>query len=735
MSTTETITRVKELTAKLNQYRDEYYNKNAPSVSDEVYDRLYDELVGLEGETGIRMANSPSQTVGYPTVSALEKVQHEIPLLSLDKTKQVEDLLAFQGAHRMNLSYKLDGLTTELIYENGALLRASTRGDGEIGEDITHNTGAISGIPRTIPHQGRLVVVGESFIHKKDFAELQGQLFDSSGSPYKNGRNLAAGSVRSFESAACARRRVTFLPFAVLSGLEDIERATDSKRAKLLALPEFGFGKVRCIQYTGGHKEMLESHIALLKQKAEEDDVPIDGVVLSYDEIGFSRTCGRTGHHFKDGLAFKFVDDLFESRLRYIEWTPTRSGEIAPVAIFDTVEIDGCDVSRASLHNLTFIEALNLVPGCRLLVSKRNQIIPHVEENLDRGLFPFICDFGKVPSEFQEHWLGHMRICAQHCIQGECDGDDLHKENPETRPCSLCVKHRARGLGILQDTVYPTVCPCCGEPTRVHETKSIVAGKERIIKTVHCDNPVCEMQRLRQFAHFASKKAMDIEGLSEAALEKFIGRGWLHEFMDIYRLDAHRSEIVRMEGYGEKSWQRLWDAIQRSRNTTFERYLIAMDIPMIGNTASKELCRQFAGSLGAFEDAVNHKFDFTQLPDFGETLHRNILDWFDVEDNRYLWEELQKMMNIQKVETTAASGRQDSPFAGLTIVVTGKVEPYTREGINIKIESLGAHAGSSVSKKTDYLICGENAGSKLSKARELGVTVLTPDEFFQMAGE
>lgn len=735
MSTTETITRVKELTAQLNEYRDEYYNKDAPSVTDEVYDRLFDELVQLEKETGVCMANSPTQTVGYPAVSALEKVQHEIPLLSLEKTKQVEELLAFQGTHRMNLSYKLDGLTTELIYENGALLRASTRGDGEIGEDITHNARAISGIPQSIPYQGRLVVVGESFIHKKDFAELQGKLLDSSGNPYKNGRNLAAGSVRSFESAACTQRRVCFLPFAVLSGLEDIERATDSKRAKLLALPEFGFGKVRCIQYTGGHKEMLETHIALLKQKAEEDDVPIDGVVLSYDEIGFSKTCGRTGHHFKDGLAFKFEDDLFESRLRYIEWTPTRSGEIAPVAVFDPVEIDGCEVSRASLHNLTFIEDLGLAPGCRLLVSKRNQIIPHVEANLDGGLFPFVCDFGKVPPEFQEHWLGHMRICADRCKRGECDGDDLHKEDPAARPCSLCVKRKARGLGLLQDTVYPATCPCCGEPTRVHQTKGAVAGKERITKTVYCDNPDCRMKRLRQFAHFVSKKAMDIEGLSEATLDVFIRCGWLETFMDIYHLDDHRAEIIRLEGFGEKSWQRLWDAIQRSRNTTFERYLIAMDIPMIGATASRQLCRHFGGSLDAFEDAVNHKFNFTQLPDFGETLHQNILNWFDVEDNRYLWEELQKIMKIQKVEAPVAGAQQDNPFVGLTIVVTGKVEPYTREGINVKIESLGAHAGSSVSKKTDYLICGENAGSKLSKARELGVKVLSPAEFFQMAGE
>lgn len=407
---------------------------------------------------------------------------------------------------------------------------------------------------------------------------------------------------------------------------------------------------------------------------AEEDKEKEEKFVPKpYDSISYSRTCGRTGHHFKDGLAFKFEDELFETRLDHIEWTPTRSGEISPVAVFDTIEIDGCEVSRATLHNLSFIEGLELMPGNRILVSKRNMIIPQVEENLDRGDFSM-------------------------------------------------------------EALVPSLCPCCGYQTIIHTTQKRIYGELKLTKTLFCHNPNCASQNLRKFVHFVGKKAMDIEGLSEVTLEQFIARGWLQDFTDIYRLDNHREEIIRMDGFGERSWQRLWDAIQKSRNTSFERYLIAMDIPMIGNTASAALGRCFDQSLRTFEVAVDTGYDFTQLPDFGETLHNNIHEWFSVEENRILWEELKPMVNTEKKETTM-SVVQDNPFVGKTLVVTGKVEPYTRDGINAKIYSLGAKAGSSVSKNTDYLICGENAGSKLVKAQALGVAVLSPAEFFRMIGE
>lgn len=664
--------KVQALTAQLNRYRDEYYNSNAPSVSDEVYDRMYDELVSLEFETGICMTDSPTRTVGYVAVSELEKTTHPIPLLSLDKTKSVEELVSFTGEHQILLMLKLDGLTVKLTYEEGRLVEAATRGDGDTGEVVTHNVRGISGIPQCIPYPERLVVSGEAFIRPGDFEKLQEKLTDSNGERYKNGRNLAAGSVRLLDAAACRGRRVMFMPFAVLEGFPEM----GLKSQKLRKLPELGF---QVCKFVISRRSLtcreMEEGIGSLRRFAEDNDIPIDGIVASYNDIAFSRSCGRTGHHYKDGLAFKFEDELHETKLLSVEWNPSRSGEISPVAVFQPVEIDGCEVSRASLHNLSFIEGMELMPGCRILVSKRNMIIPHVEENLDRGRF-------------------------------------------------------------IMEQAVPERCPCCGEPARIHESRSVENGKEKVTKTLFCDNQNCETRRLRQFVHFVSQKAMNIEGLSEATLEKFIGKGWIHTYMDIYELDRHRDEIVNMEGFGEKSWQRLWDAIQGSRNTTFERYLIAMDIPMVGNTASRTLAGEFHGDLAEFEDAVHHQYDFTQLPDFGDTLHNNIHEWFYDEENLYVWEVLQQMLYIEKrtMEENKDTVREN-PFVGMTIVVTGKVEPYTRSGINEMIESLGAHAGSSVSRKTDYLVCGENAGSKLAKARELGIKVLTPAQFFHMAGE
>lgn len=661
------IQRIKALTEQLNTYRNEYYNLSAPSVSDEVYDRLFDELAALEKEAGIVMANSPTQTVGFTVVSSLEKTIHSIPLLSLEKTKSIDELMKFSGGRELLLMLKLDGLTVKLTYEDGELIEAATRGDGEEGEIITHNTRTFRSVPLRIPYMQRLVVSGEAFIHKSDFDALQGDLTDSTGKPYRNARNLAAGSVRLLDGSVCKERRISFVPFNVLEGFAENPEARNSKNEKLYLLHPLGFALCNSYLTLGAYtKDGIMAMIQNLQQEALEQDIPIDGIVATFDDIAYSKSCGRTGHHYKDGIAFKFADDLYESVLRSIEWTPSRTGEISPVAIFDTVEIDGCEVSRASLHNPSFIKGLELMPGCRILVSKRNMIIPQVEENLDRG-------------------------------------------------------------GFDAETLFPRICPCCGEPTRIH------AGNGAT-ETLCCDNLYCETRRLRQFVHFVSKKAMDIEGLSEATLEKLIGRGWIHSFMDIYRLDEHREELVCMDGFGEKSWQRLWDAIQRSRNTTFERYLISMDIPMIGNTASRELYRAFHGSLSEFEAAVDNGYDFTQLADFGDTLHNNIHNWFRDEENRFLWEELQTMMNIEKKETMM-SETMNGIFAGKTIVVTGKIEPYTRDGINAKIASLGAYPSSSVSKNTDYLVCGEKAGSKLQKAPSLGVPVLSPDEFFQMAGE
>lgn len=335
--------------------------------------------------------------------------------------------------------------------------------------------------------------------------------------------------------------------------LKELLEKKGMKSAKLKELWGLGFHPCKYLLASGSlNEKQMDNGIQKLRAFAQENDIPIDGIVLSYNDVAYAKSCGRTERHYKDGLAFKFEDELYETKVNCIEWNPTRTGEIAPVAILEPVVIDGRTISRASLHNLSFIERMELMPGNRVLISTRNQIIPQVEENLDRGGF----SMGKLLMRY---------------------------------------------------------CPCCGTATRVHETKATVNGEERVTKTLFCDNPDCATRRLRQFVHFASKKAMDIDGLSEATLEKFIGWGLLHDRLDIYELDEHRVEIIEMDGFGERSWQNLWDAIQRSRDTTFERYLIAMDIPMIGNTASRTLAKQFHNSLEEFESAVIHKFDFTQL--------------------------------------------------------------------------------------------------------------------------
>lgn len=665
---TDKIKRIHELVKQLNQYCDEYYNQNAPTVTDEVYNRLFDELSALEAETGCILSNSPTQTVGFKVVSHLGKVPHPIPLLSLDKTKQINDEVSFIDIHPSMLMLKLDGLTVELDYENGVLQQASTRGDGFIGEDITHNIPAFKNVPVTIPYPGRLVIVGEAFIHKHDFEKMKGLLVDSSGKPYRNARNLASGSVRLLDAEECSKRNIYFLPFSVLDGLDEKEEVANSKAAKLDELQTLGFGSCdRMVFHQPPTPEELENCISKLKKDAETKGIPIDGMVITFNNIAYSKACGRTGHHYKDGLAFKFEDEMFDTVLNAIEWNPTRFGEIAPVAIFDTVEIDGCEVSRASLHNLTFIKDLELRIGCRILISKRNMIIPHVEDNLDRG------------------------------------------------------------SGV---EAFPPSCPCCGSQTKIHISQK---DKNRPVETLFCENPDCAAKRIRQFVHFVSKKAINIEGLSEAALEKFIDRGWIQSFTDIYHLDRHRDEIIALDGFGERSYDRLWTAIEKSRNTTFEHFLVAMDIPMVGRSASKALGSRFDGDLSKFEAAVQNGFDFTQLEDFGEILNKNIYEWFAKEDNLILWKELEKEMKFENMNTEKSTNETpDNPFKGRTIVVTGTLENFTRSSIQAKIESLGAKPGSSVLKNTDYLIAGEKAGSKLSKARDLGVSVISESEFLAM---
>ena len=670
----QTTERIHELVDKLNQYRDEYYNRNAPSVSDAVYDHLYDELGRLEKESGIILSNSPTQTVGYKAVSSLEKVRHPIPLLSLGKTKMVSELAAFLKKHAALLMLKLDGLTVKLVYEGGKFVEGSTRGDGDEGELITHNVSTFRNVPLSIPYKERLVITGEGFIHKSDFERLKDTLTGSDGKPYRNARNLAAGSIRCLDANICKNREISFFAFNILEGMDEFTDIRDSLSSLLLSLSEYGFSI--CPFLTVSPDEMAEDlavKIKTLTDLAEISDIPIDGMVLRFDSFSYSASLGRTGHHYNDGIAFKFEDDTYETVFRSIEWQTGRSGEIAPVAVFDTVEIDGCEVSRASLHNLTFIKGLELHPGCRILVSKRNMIIPHVEENLDRGNY--------------------------------------------------------------QD-MTPQTCPCCGQPTRIH---SRAGDKGRMVETLHCDNPECGSRILQKFVHFAEKKAMNIKGLSEATLDQLIRLGALKGYQDLYHLDRYRDEIIALEGFGEKSYENLIASINESRSTTFVRFVVAMDIPLIGRTASRILYRHFHGSLRERRLAALDRFDFTCLEGIGDIMSSNLHEWFHNSDHLLLWGSLQKELHFENGLDAETSGEENNmnettnnTFAGCTIVATGKLENFTRDGINAKIISLGATPGSSVTKKTDYLICGEKAGSKLAKAQQLGVKILTEQEFMEM---
>lgn len=663
----EKIRRMKELITWLNIQRNAYYNLNSPNVSDREFDVKYEELELLEKETGFIMSDSPTQAVGYTPVSELEKVSLKTPLLSLDKTKQTEQLFHFIGNRDALIMLKLDGLTVELDYEDGILVQASTRGDGVTGEKITHNIPAFKNVPLNIPYKHRLRVTGEAVIYKDDFENLKDTLVDSTGKPYCNTRNLAAGSVRCLNPETCSKRQVRFLAFKVLEGLDNNPNYKDSKNYRLYQLHNLGFDICPYFlsENAGYTLESLKKDIEKLQDFAERNHIPIDGIVASFDSISYSESCGRTGRFYKDGLAYKFEDETYESVLREIEWTPTRTGELAPVAIFEPVEIDGCEVSRATLHNLTFIKGLELMPGCRILVSKRNMIIPHVEDNLDRGSY---------------------------------------------------------------EDITPPICPCCGKKTRIYSRKS---NDNRTVETVHCDNPDCGSRQLQSFVHFAGKKAMNVYGLSSATLEKFLENGWLQSFQDVYHLDHHKEELLKMEGFGEASYQNLMEAIQASRKTTFVRYLVAMDIPLIGRTISQLMDTHFNGSLDAFEDAALNNYDFTQIEGIGSVSNNNIHTWFAEESNLQLWRTLQTEMTF-KERKEKNTMKKESIFTGKTIVATGKLENFTRDEINTAILELGAKPGSSVSKKTDFLIAGEKAGSKLAKAQQLGIQILSEAEFLDM---
>lgn len=672
----EKVKRIHELVKRLNEYRDAYYNRAESLVVDSEYDRLFDELKALEADTGVVLMNSPTSTVGYDVKSKLEKVSHDIPLLSLDKTKDVDELVKFMGNHKCLLMYKYDGLTVELIYNDGNLIQASTRGDGYTGEDITHNAKTFKNIPLTIPYNGFLRVVGEAIIHKHDFQKINDNL-PAGEKPYANARNLAAGSVRQLDSAVCDTRNIHFMLWDVLEGLDDLPTlddlfpASDSRRTKFFACERLGF-ELPYICYFEQNSSanncsfIIQDAIEHMRNQAIEKGIPIDGMVMKYDSISYSKQKGGTSHHNNDGIAFKFEDETAETVLREIEWSMGRTGQLTPVAIFDPIELDGTIVTRASVHNLSYIKDYDLNIGDKLKVYKANMIIPQILENIS-----------------------------------------------------------ATERGTKHGVQYPDACPVCGGSIRVEQVNDT--------ESVYCDNPKCNGKKLGKFSHYVSKPAMNIDGLSEATLEKFINNGWLTDFTDLYHLNRYDKEIMRMEGFGKRSYDKLMTAIEASKSTTLTRLLISLGIPYIGKTASKAISNYCAGDPYKFIELINDDFNWMQLEDFGEVMSASLKDWFSDDDNFKLYHCIVGHLNIQieKVITTPVA---DNPFNGKTVVATGSLQNFTRDGIGKKLEELGAKVGSSVSKKTDYVIAGEKAGSKLTKAKELGVPVLTETEFMVMIG-
>ena len=650
--------RISYLVEFLNKCCDEYYNKNNPTLSDAEYDALFDELTLLENETGIVFENSPTRRPGYEVLSSLQKVEHNIPLLSLAKTKDPADICSMLQKGEGYLGLKMDGLTVKLTYENGSLTAAATRGDGAVGEVITHNAKTFVNLPQKIDYSGHLEITGEAFIDILTFNSIN-EMIENDEDKYSTPRNLASGAVRQLDSKICKARRVRFFPFNVLMGMEDIS----SKSARLDALCKLGFERLPTLPAVVGETpEEIEKKLFSLKNIAQENNLPIDGIVFSFDDIELGRAQGRTSHHFKDGIAFKFGDPGAKSTLIGIDWNISRTGQLTPIADFEPVDIDNTSVSKASLHNMTFVEGLKLLQGDEIYVSKRNMIIPHIEEN-------------------------------------------------------LTLKTTSRDGYILD---YPHTCPVCGGATAVKTSNN----EGRDIKVLYCDNPRCPGKQVKKFTHFVSKPAMNIEGLSEATLEKFLSLGILRDLSDIFRLPEH-GEIKEREGFGEKSFDNLCATIQKAKTVQLSSLLVALNIGLVGKSAAKDNADLFGGDYEKFITAINDRYDFSTIDGFGDIMNEELYRWFDDADNRA---ELERILPFITFELVTSSSQTSGAFTGKTVVITGTFKEYTRDELTEILQNMGAKVTGSVSKKTDFVLCGENAGSKLQKARDLGITVITEEE-------
>ena len=643
--------RMKELIPILVQAAKAYYQEDREIMSNFEYDRLYDELASLERETGVILSGSPTQQVGYQVLEELPKETHESPMLSLDKTKSVDDLAEWLGDQKGLLSWKMDGLTIVLTYRGGELSKAVTRGNGEIGEVITPNARTFVNIPLRIAYQGELTLRSEAVIRYSDFTRINEEIEDVDAK-YKNPRNLCSGSVRQLNSRITAERSVRFEAFALVRA--DGVDFKNSRKEQFEWLKTQGFEVVPYVEVDAG---TIRDAVKRFEEQVPENDIPSDGLVLLYDDIAYGDSLGRTAKFPRNSIAFKWQDEVRETTLSYIEWSASRTGLINPVAVFEPVELEGTTVSRASVHNISIMEALELGAGDRITVYKANMIIPQIADNLTRS-------------------------------------------------------------GVRD---IPEKCPVCQGPTQI---KSI--GE---VKSLYCLNPDCQAKKIKSFTLFVSRDALNIDGLSEATLEKFISAGFIHEYADIFHLDAHREAIVEMEGLGEKSYENLAASIRQASRTTLPRLIYGLGIAGIGLANAKMLCRHFHYDLEKMRRASLE--ELTEVDGIGGVLAQAWMDYFASEKNN---QALNRLLACLEIETEQAE-EGDRPLEGKTFVITGSLTHFAnRKELTEHIEAKGGKVTGSVTSKTDYLINNDTASnsSKNKKARERNIPVISEEDFLRM---
>ena len=641
------IEKIKELTEELLYHCHLYYDLDAPVISDTAYDKKYDELFKLEEENNFWLANSPTRKVQGSVLDSFTKVAHSKPMLSAAKTKDINEIKKFIGEQPFYCSYKLDGLTLCVRYSNGEFVQAITRGNGTIGEDVTEQAKTIYNLPMQIPYTKDLELRGECVVTWENFDTLNETLENK----YSHPRNLAAGSIRNLDPNVTKQRRLYYVVFECVSDLYDEDILFNSKWDELGYLDFLGFETVERMH--GTVEECVKN------MTPDFNEFPVDGLIFEMCMKDYSKSLESTSHHEGCRMALKWADTAYETILLDVEWNPTRTGLISPVAVFEEIDLDGALTTRATLHNVSIIKQLELGIGDTITVYRSNMVIPKIDDNLTRS----------------------------------------------------------------NTLIIPDKCPCCGGEAVIKNTDNS--------QVLMCTNPDCDAKRIAKFTHFVSRNCMNIEGLSEKTLEALISLGYLKKFKDIYHLSDYKNELIHLDGFGKKSVEKLLLAIEKSREVNLENFICALGIPNIGLSASKAISNYCGGDFTKFLALWGDSFDWTQLNDFGEVMASSIDSYMTRNYPDIIW--LSQELNFIVPEEKAIT---DNPFTGKSICVTGKLSHFTRDSINNKITSLGAKTASSVSKKTDYLVTNEaSSSSKYKKAVELGIPIITEEEFLNMLGE